>query len=140
MGDVYGHSGWFADIVVNKIRDGSFKIPGSGDYYRSFVHVDDVTSALTLIAERNAKNSTYIISDDEPVTFAEFIYYVADRLSLKRPGKVPALLAKAVLGSDMVKLLTYSVRARNTKAKNELGLQLQYPTYREGVADALQRL
>lgn len=140
LGDVYGHSGWFADIVVNKIRDGSFKIPGSGDYYRSFVHVDDVASALTLVAERNAKNSTYIISDDEPVTFAEFVYYVADRLALKRPGKVPALLAKAVLGSDMVKLLTYSVRARNTKAKNELGLQLQYPTYREGVADALQRL
>jgi NAD dependent epimerase/dehydratase family enzyme len=61
-------------------------------------------------------------------------------MGMKRPGKVPAFLAKAVLGSDMVKLLTYSVRARNTKAKNELGLQLQYPTYKEGVTDILQKM
>jgi len=140
LGDVYGPSGWFVNMVVNKIRDGSFKIPGSGDYYRSFVHVGDVANALTLIAEKNAKNSTYIITDDEPVTFAEFVYHVADRMGMKRPSKVPAFLAKAVLGSDMVKLLTYSVRARNTKAKKELGLQLQYPTYKEGVADILQKM
>jgi nucleoside-diphosphate-sugar epimerase len=140
LGDVYGHSGWFADIIINKIRDGSFKIPGSGDYYRSFVHVDDVVNALTLIAAKNAKDSTYIITDDEPVTFAEFVYYVADRMGFKRPGKVPAFLAKAVLGSDMIKLLTRSIKARNTKAKNELGLQLRYPTYKEGVVDILQKM
>jgi len=140
LGDVYGPSGWFANIVVNKIREGAFKIPGSGDYYRSFVHVDDVANALTLIAEKNAKNNMYIITDEEPVTFAEFVYHVADRMSLKRPGKVPAFLAKAVLGSDMVRLLTYSVKARNTKAKNELGWQLQHPTYKEGIVDALQRI
>jgi dihydroflavonol-4-reductase len=140
LGDVYGDSGWFADIIINKIRDGSFKIPGSGDYYRSFVHVDDVVNAFTLIAAKNAKDSTYIITDDEPVTFAEFVYYVADRMGFKRPGKVPAFLAKAVLGSDMIKLLTRSIKARNTKAKNELGLQLRYPTYKEGVVDILQKM
>lgn len=140
LGDVYGPAGWFADIIVNRMRNGSFKIPGSGDYYRSFVHVDDVASALVLIAEKNAKNTTYMIVDDEPVTFAEFVYYTADRLGLKKPGKVPALLAKAVLGSDMVKLLTHSMRVRNAKVKNELGLQLKYPTYKEGVTDALQRM
>jgi nucleoside-diphosphate-sugar epimerase len=140
LGDVYAPSGWFADIVVNRIRDGSFKIPGSGDYYRSFIHVNDVANALSLIAEKNAVNTTFVITDDEPVTFAEFIYYVADRMALKRPGKVPALLAKAVLGSDMVKLLTRSVRARNTRAKKELGFELQFPTYREGVTDVLQKV
>jgi len=140
LGDVYGPSGWFADIIVNKIRDGSFKIPGSGDYYRSFVHIDDVVNALTLIAEKNAVNSTFMITDDEPVTFSEFIYYVVDRMNLKRPGKVPAFLAKTVLGSDMVKLLTSSVKARNTKVKRELGLQLLYSTYKEGIAAALQKL
>lgn len=140
LGDVYGSSGWFADIIIDKIRNGSFKIPGSGDYYRSFIHVDDVANALALIAEKNAKNNTYIITDDEPVSFAEFVYYVADRMGLKKPGKVPTLLAKAVLGSDMVKLLTHSVKTRNRKTKNELGLNLQYPTYKEGVVDILQKM
>jgi len=140
FGDVYGPSGWFADLIVNKLRDGSFKIPGSGDYYRSFVHVDDVANALSLVAEKNAKNNMYIVCDDEPARFDEFVNYVADKLGMKRPGKVPAFLAKMAVGSDMVKLLTYSTRARNTKIKNELGFGLQYPNYREGVEAALRDL
>lgn len=140
LGDVYGPSGWFTDIIVNKIRDGSFKIPGSGDYYRSFVHVDDVASALALIAEKSAKNNTYIVCDDEPAKFVDFVNYVADKLGMKRPGKVPAFMAKMAVGSDMIKLLTYSIRAKNAKIKNELGFTLQYPTYREGVEDAIMRI
>jgi nucleoside-diphosphate-sugar epimerase len=140
FGDVYGPAGWFTDIIVNKLRDGSFKIPGSGDYYRSFVHVDDVASALALVAEKNAKNNAYIVCDDEPAKFEEFVNHVADKLGMKRPGKVPAFLAKMAVGSDMIKLLTYSIRAKNTKIKNELGFTLQYPTYREGVEAALRDL
>jgi len=140
FGDVYGPAGWFAELIVNKLRDGSFKIPGSGDYYRSFVHVDDVANALALIAEKNAKNNTYIVCDDEPAKFEDFINYVADKLGMKKPGKVPAFLAKMAVGSDMIKLLTYSIRARNTKIKNELAFVLQYPTYREGVEAALRDL
>jgi len=140
FGDVYGPAGWFAELIVNKLRDGSFKIPGSGDYYRSFVHVDDVANALALIAEKNAKNNTYIVCDDEPAKFEDFINYVADKLGMKKPGKVPAFLAKMAVGSDMIKLLTYSIRARNTKIKNELAFVLQYPTYREGIEAALRDL
>ena len=140
FGDVYGPAGWFTNIIVNKLRDGSFKIPGSGDYYRSFVHVEDVANALALIAEKNAKNNTYIVCDDEPAKFEDFINYVADKLGMKKPGKVPAFLAKMAVGSDMIKLLTYSIRARNTKIKNELAFVLQYPTYREGIEAALRDL
>lgn len=140
FGDVYGPAGWFADLIVNKLRDGSFKIPGSGDYYRSFVHVDDVANALALVAEKNARNNTYMVCDDEPAKFGEFVDYVADKLGMKRPGKVPAFLAKMAVGSDMIKLLTYSIRARNMKIKSELGFALQYPTYREGIEASLRDL
>ncbi|MFQ5969066.1 MAG: NAD-dependent epimerase/dehydratase family protein [Nitrososphaerales archaeon] len=140
LGDVYGPAGWFAELIVNKLRDGSFMIPGSGDYYRSFVHVDDVANALALITEKNAKNNTYIVADDEPITFGEFVNFVAEKLGVKRPRKVPAFLAKMKLGSDMIKLLTYSVKARNVKIKKELGFALKYPTYREGVETALRGL
>jgi len=140
LGDVYGPAGWFADLIVNKVRDSSFKIPGSGDYYRSFVHVDDVANALALVAEKNAKNNIYIVCDDEPAKFGEFVNYVADKLGMKRPGKVPAFLAKIAVSSEMIKLLTYSIQARNDKIKKELGFALQYPTYREGVEAALRDL
>lgn len=141
LGDVYGPGGWFLDLIVSKLRDGSFKIPGSGDYFRSFVHVDDVASALWLVGEKNAKkNSTYIVCDDEPAKFGEFVNYVADKLGAKRPGKVPAFLAKMAVGSDMIKLLTYSVRASNAKIKRELGLTLKFPTYRKGVDDTISRI
>lgn len=140
FGDVYGPAGWFADIIVKKLREGSFTIPGSGDYYRSFVHVDDAANALAFVAEKNAKNNTYIVCDDEPAKFNEFINYTADKLGMKRPGKAPAFLAKIAAGSDMIKLLTTSIRARNAKIKSELGFALQYPTYKEGVEAALRDL
>jgi nucleoside-diphosphate-sugar epimerase len=140
LGDVYGPGGWFANMIVGKLRDGSFKIPGSGDYFRSFVHVDDVANALALVGEKNAKDTIYIVCDDQPAMFGEFVNYVADRLGVKRPGKVPAMLARMAVGSDMIKLLTYSVRASNSKIKNELGLALKFPTYRAGVDDAVGRM
>ncbi len=140
LGDVYGPGGWFLGLIVSKLRDDSFKIPGSGDYFRSFVHVEDVANALALLGERNAKNTSYIVCDDEPATFGEFVNYVADRLGVKRPAKVPAFLAKMAVGSDMIKLLTYSVKASNSKIKRELGLMLKFPTYRKGVDDVIRKI
>ena len=112
-----------------------FKIPKSGEYYRSFVHVDDVVSALVAIAEKNAVNETFVVTDSNPVLFKEFINYTCDELGIKHPGSIPTLLAKAVMGGDFVKLLTTSIKTSNAKIAKMI--QFQYPSYREGVKAAI---
>ncbi len=131
LGDVYGNGGWFKSILVDRLRNGSFKLPGGGEYYRSFIHVDDVASALVAIVEKNAINQSFVITDSNPVIFKDFVNFVCDDLGVNHPGTVPAFLAKAVIGGDFVKLLTTSIKTTNKKIGTIC--DLVFPSYKEGV-------
>ena len=41
VGDVYGDGGWFTSQIVSRLKKGSFRVPKSGEYFRSLVHVDE---------------------------------------------------------------------------------------------------
>ena len=131
LGEVYGDGGWFKSIMVDRLKNGSFRLPGSGEYYRSFVHVDDVVSALVAIAEKNASNQSFVVTDSNPVIFKDYVNFVCDELGVKHPGHVPSFLAKAVLGGDFVKLMTTSVKTSNAKIAKLC--EFVYPSYKEGV-------
>lgn len=138
LGDVYGNGGWFKSIMVDRLRKGTFKLPGSGEYYRSFIHVDDAVSALISIAEKNATNQSFVVTDSNPVLFKDFVNFVCDELKVKYPGSVPALLAKAVMGGDFVKLLTTSVKTSNAKIAKLC--EFVYPSYKEGVHSVITEI
>jgi nucleoside-diphosphate-sugar epimerase len=138
LGDVYGNGGWFKSMMVERLKKGSFRIPGSGKYYRSFVHVDDVISALVAIAEKNQVNQSFIVADSKPVPFSDFLSYLCAKLGIKMPGTIPAVLAKAVLGSDFVNLLTTSIKASNDKILKICNFV--YPSYQEGINAVIPEL
>lgn len=138
LGDVYGNGGWFKNIVVDRIQKGNFKIPGSGEYYRSFVHVDDVVSALVSIAEKNATNQSFVIVDSNPVIFKDFVNFVCAELGVKQAGTVPAFLVKAAMGGDFVKLLTTSIKASNTKISKLC--EFIYPSYQQGIRSVISEM
>jgi nucleoside-diphosphate-sugar epimerase len=138
FGDVYGNGGWFESQIIQRLQKGTFKLPKSGEYYRSFVHVDDVVSALVTIAEKNAINETFIVTDSNPVLFKEFINYTCDEMGVKHPGSIPAILAKAVMGGDFVKLLTTSIKTSNAKIAKMI--QFRYPSYKEGVRAVISQM
>ena len=138
LGDVYGDGGWFKSMMVDRLKKDSFRIPGSGKYYRSFVHVDDVVSALISIADKKAVNDSFIITDSNPVMFSEFVSFLSSKLGVKMPGTLPTMLAKAVLGSDFVNLLTTSIRTSNSKISRICNFE--YPSYQEGITTTLSKL
>lgn len=138
FGEVYGNGGWFDSQILQRLQKGRFKLPKSGEYYRSFVHVDDVVNVLATIAEKNIKNESFIVTDANPVLFKECINFICDELGIERPGSIPVLLAKAVLGGDFVKLLTTSIKASNAKIAKIV--QFQYPSYKEGIKAVLSEM
>ncbi|MBM3910194.1 MAG: NAD(P)-dependent oxidoreductase [Thaumarchaeota archaeon] len=138
FGEVYGNGGWFVSQMIQRLQKGIFKLPKSGEYYRSFVHIDDVVSALVAIAEKNVVNETFIVTDSNPVLFKEFINYTCDELGIKHPGNIPTILAKAVMGGDFVKLLTTSIKTSNAKIARLI--QFRYPTYKEGVKAVISQV
>ena len=138
LGEVYGNGGWFTTQIIQRLRKGNFKLPKSGEYYRSVVHVNDVVLSLITIAEKNVINESFVVTDANPVLFKDFINFTCDKLGLKHPGSVPIFLAKAILGGDFVKLLTTSIKTSNTKISKLC--KFAYPSYKEGVEATISQL
>ena len=135
FGDVYGDASWFTEMIVKRLKNGTFKIPGKGDYEKCFIHVDDATGILTSIAKNNLKDQSYVCADSTSVTFKEFVDYTADKIWVKHPGGVPMFLAKGVLGGDLVKLLTTPLKISNQKISEVY--KFCYPSYKEAINSIL---
>ena len=90
-------------------------MPKGGNYYKGFVHVEDAVGSMIAILEKQAFGESFIIADSMPVSFKEFSNFTADQINAKHPGSVPVFLAKAVLGSDLIKLLTTSMKVSTKK-------------------------
>ena len=138
LGEVYGNGGWFTSQIIDRLKKGSFRMPKSGEYYRCFVNIDDVVNALIAIAENNAFDESFIITDSNPVLFKDFINFTCDKLGVKHPGSVPTFLASTILGGDFVKLLTTSIKTSNAKISKLFSFQ--YPSYKEGVESVISKI
>jgi nucleoside-diphosphate-sugar epimerase len=138
LGEVYGDGGWFTTQIVSRLKKGSFRMPKGGEYYRCFVHVDDVVNSLIAIFENKAYDGSFIITDSNPSLFKDFINFTSDKLGVKHPGGVPTFLAKTVMGGDFVKLLTTSIKASNEKISKIHSFQ--YPSYKKGIEAFISKI
>ncbi len=139
LGDmVYGNGGIFRTMFIDRLQKGSFRIPGNGNYFKNFIHLEDAVGSLITIATKNATNTSYVITDSNPVTLKEFVNFAAEQLGVKLPGTVPLFLAKIALGNDLIKLLTRSMKASNEKIRKIY--EFKYPSYKEGVHSVISEL
>ncbi|MDE1828823.1 MAG: NAD(P)-dependent oxidoreductase [Thaumarchaeota archaeon] len=138
LGDVYGNGGWFKSMMIERLKRNSFKILGSGKYFRSLVHLEDAVSALVSIAEKNQTDQKFVVTDSNPVMFTEFVNFVCDKIGANKPGTIPSFLAKAALGSDFVTLLTTSTKTSNSKISKICNLA--YQSYQDGISAVLSEM
>lgn len=138
-GDIaYGNGGFFKKEIVNRLKKGTFRIPGSGNYFKNYIHIDDVIGGLVSIVEKNATNQSFILTGSNQATFKEFINFLSDLLGVKHPKTVPVFLAKLVIRGDLVDLMTNSMIASNEKIRKFY--DFKYPTYQEGLTSIISEL
>ena len=138
LGDVYGSDGWFYEMLIKRLKKNTFRIPNGGEYYKSFVHVDDAVGSMIAILEKESFGESFIIADSMPVSFKEFSNFTADQISAKHPGGVPIFLAKIALGSDLIKLLTTPVKVSNKKILEIYNFK--YSNYKDGIKQVISEL
>jgi len=138
FGDVYGPGGWFNEMLVKRLQKNTFRMPAGGDYYKGFVHVDDAVGSMIAVLEQKSFGESFIVADSQPVTFKEFSNFTADQIGAKHPGSVPTFLAKTVLGGDLIKLLTTSMKVSNEKISKIY--QFKYPDYKNGITQVISEL
>lgn len=109
------------------IRNGE-RLGGDAERWLNLVHVDDGADAVIAAETRGVPGETYNIADDAPATRRDFYTRLAELLEApparfeSRPEAGPA-----------------NRRISNRKAREQLGWTPQFPSYREGLADAVGR-
>ena len=120
------------------LRKRRFPLIGPGTGIWSFVHIDDAAAATALAIEQ-ARSGIFNVVDDEPAPVAQWLPYAADLVGAKRPLRLPRWLGRLIAGEHVDVLMNEVRGASNSKAKAQLGWELEYPTWRDGFAIALGR-
>jgi dTDP-4-dehydrorhamnose reductase len=115
-----------------KVADGTAqRIIKPGQVFNR-IHTDDIAQVLMASIKCPSRNVIYNVADDEPCPPQGVITYAAGLLGLKPPPEVP--FANADLNPMARSFYRDNKRVRNTRIKDELGVKLRFPSYRDGLA------
>lgn len=121
--------------TFDQLRAGTAKrIERPGQVF-SRIHVDDLATVLTASMARPRPSAIYNVCDDEPAPPADIVAHAAALLDLLPPPLVP--FDQAGLSPMAQSFWADNKRVGNRLIKQELGVRLRYPTYREGLAAIL---
>jgi nucleoside-diphosphate-sugar epimerase len=111
------------ELVANR------PIAAPAEGYLNLIHVDDAAQTVLTADTRAEAPNLFVVSDGHPVSRAEYYRELA-RLVAAPP---PRFVAPAE-HSPAAERAAASRRIRNEKMLRDLGITLQYPSYREGLA------
>lgn len=117
--------------ALTRIARGKTQSIYKENHFFSRIHVEDI--AVVVIASIKNPNpiSIYNVADDEPAPAYEVDAYAAHLLKVPEPEKI--LFELATLSPMAKEFYTHHRRVNNDRIKQELGVELTYPTYREGL-------
>ncbi|PZQ95476.1 MAG: NAD(P)-dependent oxidoreductase [Cereibacter sphaeroides] len=115
-----------------KVRNGTARrIIKPGQMF-SRIHVDDIAQVLEASIRHPAPGRAYNVCDDDPAPPEDVLGYAAELLGLPPPPAIPYETAE--LTPLQRSFYAESKCVGNERIKQELGVRLLYPTYREGLA------
>ena len=126
-------------MLVELVRRRRFPMVGSGAAVWSFCHVDDAAAATVAAVERGAPG-VYNVGDDDPAPIRAWLPVLAAALGAPPPRRVPAWLARPLLGRQGMVLMTTARGMANDKAKRELGWTPGHPSWRDGFRELADEL
>lgn len=97
----------------------------------SRIHVEDIITTLLASIETPTPLAIYNVSDDEPTPAYVIEHYAAQLLHQQPPPLIP--FSEAHLSPMEHEFYANNRRVSNLKIKEELGVALKYPTYKEGL-------
>jgi nucleoside-diphosphate-sugar epimerase len=121
--------------AFDALRAGAAKRIDAGAQVFSRIHVDDIATTLLASIAKPRPGAVYNVCDDEPAAQEAVITHAAGLLGIEPPPLVS--LAEAALSSMARSFYADNKRVSNALIKQELGVTLAYPSYREGLAAIL---
>lgn len=118
-----------------KILDGTARLIIRENQFMSRIHVEDIAAILEASVNRPDSGAVYNVSDDEPTSPETVLIHAARLLGRPAPPSVP--YDQAPISAMARSFYSESKKVSNRRIREELGVRLAYPTYREGLAALL---
>ena len=96
------------------------------------IHVGDIAQAIDAVFALGAAG-IFNVADDEPSPAGDPLVFAAQLLGRDPPPEIPFEKAAPSMSPMALSFWQECRRVRNDKLKRELGVALDYPTYREGL-------
>jgi nucleoside-diphosphate-sugar epimerase len=119
----------------SKVRNGTARrIEKPGQVF-SRIHRDDIAAALEASIEAPNPVRAYNLCDNEAAPPQDVIAYAAELLGVEPPPLTP--IDQVEMSPMAASFYAESKRVSNQRLREELGVKVKHPTYREGLAATL---
>lgn len=117
--------------AIDKLRDGTaHRIVKPGQVFNR-IHVDDIAGTVCAAIAKPSGGAVYNVADDEPAPPQDVVAYAAELLGVTPPPEIA--FAEADLSPMARSFYADNKRVSNAKLRQDLGVALKFPTYREGL-------
>jgi nucleoside-diphosphate-sugar epimerase len=125
VGTIYGPERDLVDAVL----PGTATLIGDGHNYTPRIHIDDLVYILDRVAVEGQPGALYNVVDDEPARSSELYGEVRRRLGMVPPRSFSkdGALASGI-DPSVVGMAAASTRMSNQRMRQELQIQLRYPS------------
>jgi nucleoside-diphosphate-sugar epimerase len=120
-------------LPIEAIRTRRPVLDESESGYTNRIHAEDLARICLVAAERGQADAVYNVSDGNPSSMTGYFNQLADALGEPRPPVVSRAEAQSVLSAGMLSYLDESRRVDNRRMREELGVELLYPTLDSGL-------
>ncbi len=120
------------------LRNNLAKRINKPNHFFSRIHVADIANILNASMNLPKSNTIYNCADDYPCPQSEVVTYAAKLLNISPPNFIE--LEQAQLSPMGQSFYADNKKVSNQKIKDELGINLIYPTYKEGLLSCLNDL
>jgi nucleoside-diphosphate-sugar epimerase len=118
FGGFYGAESSLTANMISMMRRRLLVQPGPGSHFVSSVYIPDTGTAV--LASLNLPSGAYNVTDENPVSFKNYLSSLADAVHVPNPFRFPGALGKATFG-DAWSYLSRSQRVSNAKFKKASG-------------------
>lgn len=102
------------------------------------IHILDIVQMLKASMNHPNPGQVYNVTDDEPASSTDVLSFAASLLKIPCPPLIP--FEEASLSDFAKEFYLCNRRVSNQKIKEELKIQLLFPTFREGLSDIIAHL
>lgn len=120
-------------LPLERIRQGAPLVRVDESPYTNRIHVDDLVTVCLAAMEKGRDGAIYHACDGAPSTMTDYFLAVAAAAGLPRPPLIPLAEAGGHLSPGMMSYLAESRRLSNRQMREELGVELRYPTLADGL-------